>query len=86
MTSNKRVKKERSNNLMVLNKKQAISNRTTEPLYIGIEEVMMIYSVSRTTAEKIGKNAGAKIKVGRRSLYNVEKLRLYFESLQSVKA
>ena len=71
---------------MVLNKKQAISNRTTEPLYVGVEEVMMMYSVSRQTANKMGIRAGAKVKVGRRSLYNVEKLRIYFEKLQSVNA
>lgn len=71
---------------MSFNKQTAIQNRTINPLYIGIEEVMMIYSISRTTAEKVGVISGAKIKVGRRSLYNVEKLRLYFDSLQSANA
>lgn len=71
---------------MSFNKKVAIQNRTVEPLYIGIEEVMMIYSISRTTAEKVGVISGAKIKVGRRSLYNVEILKEYFRSLQSANA
>lgn len=71
---------------MSFNKQTAIQNRTVTPLYIGIEEVMMTYSISRTTAEKVGVISGAKVKVGRRSLYNVEKLRIYFDNLQSVKA
>lgn len=71
---------------MSFNKKVAIQNRTVEPLYIGVEEVMMTYSISRTTAEKVGVMSGAKIKVGRRSLYNVEILKEYFRSLQSVNA
>lgn len=71
---------------MSFNKKVAIQNRTVEPLYIGVEEVMMTYSISRTTAEKVGVISGAKIKVGRRSLYNVEILKEYFRSLQSANA
>ena len=71
---------------MSFNKKVAIQNRTVAPLYIGVEEVMMTYSISRTTAEKVGVISGAKIKVGRRSLYNVEILKEYFRSLQSANA
>lgn len=80
------IKKERRKQTMSFNKQTAIQNRTVNPLYIGVEEVMMIYSISRTTAEKVGKISGARIKVGRRVLYNVDRLKNYFESLQSENA
>ena len=37
--------------------------------------------VGRGTAEEIGKNANAVIKIGRRKLYNVEKIKAYLNSL-----
>lgn len=66
---------------MVLNKQTAIKNRIVEPRYIGTEEVMMMYSVSRTTARKLGEQAGAIVKLGKRTLFNVEKLERYLEDL-----
>ena len=71
---------------MVLNKQMAIKNRVVEPRYIGTEEVMMMYSVSRTTARKLGEQAGAIVKFGRRTFYNVELLEKYFDNLPKVKA
>jgi len=37
--------------------------------------------VGRNTAEEIGKNANAIIKIGRRKLYNVEKIKTYLNEL-----
>lgn len=64
-----------------MNKKQAIRNRTTAPAYVGVTEIMSMYSIGRDTARKIGELSGATVKVGKLRLYNVEKVRSYFESL-----
>ena len=61
-----------------MNKK---SETTCEKLYVSAEELKKMLSVGRNTALKIGIDAKAKIKVGRRSLYNVEKIKDYMASL-----
>ena len=71
---------------MVMNKQMAIKNRVVKPRYIGTEEVMMMYSVSRTTARKLWDQAGAIVKLGKRTLFNVELLEKYFYNLPKVKS
>lgn len=48
---------------------------------VDINGLMGLTSVGRGTAEKIAENAGAVIRVGRRKLYNVEKVQSYLDSL-----
>lgn len=67
-----------------MNKKDAIKNRTSEPIYISINEVMGRFSIGRVTAEKIGKQTSGVVKVGKNKLYNVEKFKAYFETLENV--
>ena len=54
---------------------------TIEPLYISITDLRPLLSVGKVTAEKVGEAANAKVKVGKRTLYNVEKIKKYMESL-----
>ena len=61
-----------------MNKK---SENTCEKIYVGVDELKKMLSVGRNTALKIGIDANAKIKVGRRTLYNVEKIKDYMSSL-----
>lgn len=48
---------------------------------IGVKELQAYLSIGRSTAEKIGIAAGAKRKVGRRALYDVEAIDRYVDSL-----
>lgn len=52
-------------------------------LLLSIEEVMDALSVGRGTAIKIGENAHAKVKIGRRVLYHKQRLIDYIESLEA---
>ena len=52
-----------------------------EKLYVDANELKDMLSVGRNTAQKIGILSGAKVKVGRRALYNVEKVKEYMASL-----
>lgn len=45
---------------------------------LGLQEML---SVGRGTAERIGSEAGAIIRIGRRKLYNVKKVERYMEQL-----
>ena len=45
---------------------------------IGLQKML---GVGKATARKVGEDAGASIKVGRRKIYHVEKIKKYLESL-----
>jgi hypothetical protein len=48
---------------------------------IDINELQTMLSVGRNTALQIGKNAGAVIKIGRRTLYRIDKIQEYMNTL-----
>ena len=50
------------------------------PITVDIKGVMALFGLGRNTAMKIGKEAGAVIRLGpRKTLYNVERVRQYLE-------
>ena len=66
-----------------MNKKQAIENRTIKPVYVGLNELMMMFSIGRSTAEKIGAEINGVVRVGKNKVYNVEKFKTYFEKMEN---
>jgi hypothetical protein len=61
-------------------------NRTTirdtpNVITVDIEKLAAMLSCGYATARKIGEQAGARIIIGRRVLYSVEKVRCYLECL-----
>ena len=48
---------------------------TEQPIAVDIEGLSAMLSCGRATARKIGEQAGAKIVIGRRVLYSIEKSR-----------
>lgn len=53
---------------------------TPTKLYVGIDELKTMLSIGRNSALIVGEKANAKVKVGRRTLYNVEKVKEYMAS------
>lgn len=47
----------------------------------GVEGVMVRYNVGRNTALRIGKEAGALVKIGRLSRYDLDKIDAYIDTL-----
>lgn len=52
-----------------------------DAIAIALPELMAKLGCGRCTAEKIAAAAGAKIKIGRRTLYHVGKIEKYLETL-----
>lgn len=48
---------------------------------VGLTELMARLNSGRQTAEKVAGAAGAKIKIGRRTLYHVGKIEAYLDQL-----
>ena len=46
---------------------------------VGIDQLQTMLGVGRNTADKIGKDAGAVIHIGRRKLFNVNKVQAYLD-------
>lgn len=62
----------------------ATRNLQSDPLNAittDIKGVMALSGVGKATAEKIGKESGALIKIGRRNLYKVDVLKEYLNNL-----
>lgn len=55
--------------------------RTGEVITIGLPELMARLNSGRQTAETVAAAAGAKIKIGRRTLYHVGKIERYLDQL-----
>lgn len=51
---------------------------------VDINGLQALLSVGRCTADEIGEKAGAVVRVGRRKLYNVEKVKAYFSNISEV--
>lgn len=49
--------------------------------YLSIEELVAYTSLGRNTAREIGVKSGAAIKIGRRAIYDREKIDTYLESI-----
>ena len=48
---------------------------------VGIDQLQAMLGVGRNTADKIGKESGAVIHIGRRKLFNVSKIQKYLDSI-----
>lgn len=55
---------------------------TERPLTVDIETLAAMLTCGHATARKIGKEAKARITIGRRVLYSVEKVKKYLELLE----
>ena len=50
------------------------------PITVDVRGLMTLFGLGRNTAMKVGKEAGAVIRLGpRKTLYNVERVRQYLE-------
>ena len=54
---------------------------TPTKITVDIKNLQGMLGVGRATAEKVGKEAHAVIKVGRRTLYNVARIENYMDGL-----
>lgn len=50
---------------------------------VDINGLQALLSLGRCTADEIGEKAGAVVRVGRRKLYNVEKIKKYINDLSN---
>lgn len=62
---------------------KTIKRVTSTPLTVDTETLSSMLSCGLSTARKIGEQAGAKIVIGRRVLYSVEKVKNYLDCLSS---
>jgi hypothetical protein len=61
-----------------------MNNKTfdnTKKIAVNTDELMEIVGVGKNTAYKIGEDAGAVIRIGRRKLYNLSKIQAYLDSI-----
>ena len=66
---------------MRMNHKSERKPETGGAITIGLSELMARLNTGRPTAERIAVAAGAKIKIGKRTLYHVGKIESYLEQL-----
>ena len=57
------------------------TRKTDNLLMVNVEQLSAMLSCGHATARRIGKDAGARIVVGRRVLYSVKKIEYYIEML-----
>lgn len=57
------------------------TRETNQPIAVDIEKLCAMLSCGQATARKIGEEAQARIIIGRRVLYSVEKVTSYLDSL-----
>lgn len=62
-----------------MNKTKA--RQTNNLLMVDIEQLSAMLSCGRATARRIGNDSGARLVIGRRVLYSVEKVKNYIEML-----
>lgn len=55
--------------------------KETNSIAVDIDKLQGMLGVGKNTADKIGKDAGAVIHVGRRKLFNVRKIQAYIDKL-----
>lgn len=66
--------------MLIINR--TIRRETDQPITVDIEKLSAMLSCGHTTARKIGEQAEARIVIGRRVLYSVEKIKKYLKSLE----
>ena len=54
---------------------------TNNNVCVDLNGLMKLLGVGRVTAEKIGKEANATFKIGRRRLYKMDKINTYLDTL-----
>ena len=57
------------------------SIKTDNKIMVDINELQGMLSIGRHTAKKMAEEAGAVVRIGRRKLYNIEKVKIYIDSL-----
>ena len=57
------------------------NSNSTEKRAVDIKELKEMLGCGRVTAERIGADANARFRVGRRVLYNVNKVQSYIDGL-----
>lgn len=67
----------------VLNKTRIQKTDTVRKILVDIEELKFMLSCGRQSAAKIGEEAGAKLYVGRRVLWNVVKIEEYLKQQEN---
>lgn len=58
------------------------SRKAEQPIAVDIEKLSAMLSCGHATARKIGEQAKARIVIGRRVLYSVDKIKTYLASLE----
>lgn len=53
------------------------STKDTEFITVSTDRLAELLDCGKSTARNIGEKAGAKIKIGRRTLWNIEKIKTY---------
>ena len=61
--------------------RQTKDRKSSTRLAVDIEGLAAMLSCGQMTARKIGEDAGARIIIGRRLLYSVQKIEKYLESI-----
>jgi len=64
-----------------MNATQKDNTNASDRVAVDIKELQSMLCIGRVSAEKIGEQAQAVIKIGRRKLYNVERVKAYIESI-----
>ena len=77
----RKTEKTRSKSLLILSAVQDTVNRTLNKQHT-LPSFFLMLSCGHATARKIGEQAGAKIIIGRRGLYSVEKVKNYLSYLE----
>lgn len=57
------------------------TRQAEQPLMVDIEKLSALLSCGNATARKIGEQAGAKVVIGRRVLYSVDRVKSYLDCL-----
>ena len=57
--------------------------QVNQKITVNIEELQGMLSVGRNTASKIGEDANAVVRIGRRKLYNVEKIKKFIDDSEN---
>lgn len=58
-------------------------SETKEKITVDINTLASMLCIGRNSAYEVGKQAGAVIKVGRRTLFNVSKVKAYMDEISA---
>ena len=61
--------------------KRKLKRETAHPLFVGLEGLAAALDCGRNMADRIGREAGAKVKLGGCARYDLQKVRDYVEQL-----